>query len=473
MNNSDLQEYTLDPASYKDPSGSVRIYQDRIERTCRDSEVEHVRAFLASSLYQTLHQEGLLLEASWNNTNKTVQQPRIPFWNYPYEWSFEMLKDAALLTLEIQQRCLASGHSLKDAAAFNVVFHHGHPVFIDVYSFDRYAPRLSWDAYGQFCNEFLNPLIWQKETSQSFHGPYRGYLNGIPTPHLVAILPWYTCFKRGYFTHIFLKNWLEKQYGSPSNNKKTTSATKQSIELSAELTSSIQQKLLGKLEKILNGLKSRHHHSLWTGYATTRNYQAEELQKKKDFVLEFFSTHSCRSILDYGCNTGEFSELVSPHTKTVIAVDSDERCIDNLYLRQKAGSCPKNILPLVQDLATPSSPSGWESRERRGFSERIQTEGFLALALIHHLRFSNNVPTDHILRFFSSRHEQGVLEYVGLEDSMVRHLLRNRPSFDVSDYQQEAFESLLKKYFHVEKSQAISPNRKIFSLRRVGDGSLD
>lgn len=462
MKDTSLHEYHLDPASFKDPFGTVRIYPDRIERTCRESDVAHIQAFLKSALYQKLQQEGAVLEASWNPTTKTVHQPLVPFWNYPYEWSFEMLKDAALLTLSIQQQSLTAGYNLKDAAAFNIVYHLGRPVFIDIFSFERYRPRLSWDAYGQFCNEFLNPLTWQKETSQSFHALYRGSLNGISTSFLVAILPWYSILKRGYFTHFFLKNWLGKQYGSPGQ-----AATEPSAKLSIDLTQSIQQKLLQKLEKMIGGLKSAQNDSHWTNYATVRNYQSQELQNKKDFVREFFSTHTCQSILDYGCNTGEFSELVSPHTKTVIAVDSDERCINSLYLKQKAGSGPKNILPLVQDLATPSSPAGWESHERKGFFQRIQTDGFLALALIHHLRFSNNVPTENILRFFSSRHEQGVLEYVGLEDSMVQHLLRNRPSFDVSDYQQEAFESLLKKHFRVEKMQAISPNRSIYSLKKL------
>ena len=41
---------------------------------------------------------------------------RVGFISYPYEWSFGQLQDAAMLTLEIQQRALARGLRCATAA---------------------------------------------------------------------------------------------------------------------------------------------------------------------------------------------------------------------------------------------------------------------------------------------------------------------------------------------------------------------
>src|SRR3712207_2614304 len=49
-----------------------------------------------------------------------LKHERIPFVSYPYEWPFSMLKDAALLQLELGRRALQYDLTLKDASAYNV-----------------------------------------------------------------------------------------------------------------------------------------------------------------------------------------------------------------------------------------------------------------------------------------------------------------------------------------------------------------
>ena len=82
--------------------------------------------------------------------------------NYPYEWSFNQYKEAALLTLKIQKFALENGFSLKDASAFNVTFHKGEMVFIDTFSFDFYTENQPWRAYKQFISHFFGPLLLAK-----------------------------------------------------------------------------------------------------------------------------------------------------------------------------------------------------------------------------------------------------------------------------------------------------------------------
>src|SRR5262249_28644994 len=88
-----------------------------------------------------------------------LRHARIPFISYPYEWPFGMLKDAALLQLDLLTTALDEGFTLKDATPFNVQFLGTRPVFIDVSSFEPLEPGSPWVGYRQFCQMFLYPLL--------------------------------------------------------------------------------------------------------------------------------------------------------------------------------------------------------------------------------------------------------------------------------------------------------------------------
>ena len=64
----------------------------------------------------------------------------VPFVSYPYEWSFGQLRDAALLTLDVQERALDRGFVLRDASAYNVQFVDGRAA-VHRYAVVRALPR--------------------------------------------------------------------------------------------------------------------------------------------------------------------------------------------------------------------------------------------------------------------------------------------------------------------------------------------
>ncbi|MEI9808068.1 MAG: hypothetical protein WDO16_09435 [Bacteroidota bacterium] len=69
-----------------------------------------------------------------------------------------MLRDAALLTLQLVKVGLHSGMILKDATPYNIQWHKGKFIFIDTLSFEKYE-EAPWIAYRQFCENFLGPLL--------------------------------------------------------------------------------------------------------------------------------------------------------------------------------------------------------------------------------------------------------------------------------------------------------------------------
>src|SRR5439155_1004758 len=136
----------------------------------------------------------------------------IPFVSYPYEWSFEMLRDAALLQLGILRRALESGMVLKDSTPYNVQFRGAAPVFIDVGSFEPLREGEPWAGYRQFCMLFLYPLLLQAWKDVPFQPWLRGSLNGITPQEIRNLLSLRDRFRRGTLTHVVLHARLEQRY---------------------------------------------------------------------------------------------------------------------------------------------------------------------------------------------------------------------------------------------------------------------
>lgn len=450
-------------SSFKDPFGQVEVGEQEIFRNCAPEYLPEVQAFLASTLYAELIKEEKIIPANWDAELQVFRQPRIQLWSYPYEWSVEMLRDAALLTLELQERALRAGFMLKDASAYNIVFTTGRPIHADLYSFVRFEASVSWPAYDQFCREFLNPLLLDCCLNLDFQKYFAGQLNGISTEDIARLLPLRQQFTPGLFTHVFCKRILDARYGS----SKTAAPFTESVQESQKtLAARIQNNLVRKLRVLLEKLRPSKRASRWTSYETTRVYSDQETSAKRAFVRRFCTAEASARLIDYGCNLGEFSKLAAAHFVEVVALDSDALCIDRLYRVQKTGQYPNNVLALVQNLANPSPSMGWCGLERSAFGERIHAEAFLALALIHHLRFSCNLPTKLILDFFADTHRCGIIEHVELGDPMVRQLLRHRRDFNTRDYESESFLNLLRDRFEILEQLRCAKHRTLYYVRR-------
>jgi hypothetical protein len=322
---------------------------------------------------------------------------------------------------------------------------------------------LAWNGYDQFCREFLNPLILERQTGLAFQKVFRSYLNGIPTEELAKLLPLHRQLRPGYFSHVFLKNKLEQSFARPASGR--TGVTRE-LKTSSEIASEIQLKLCDRLERMLKKVEPPRSPTEWSDYRAIRTYSSDSLTTKINALRAFFEQDSNQSLIDYGCNDGEFSKLAASHYEKVLAVDIDPACIDRLYREQLAGQAPKNITMLIQDLSNPSPALGWNYQERKSFHQRFKTDSFLALALVHHLRFTANIPTEHFIRNFAENHRAGIIEYVGLGDSMVKHLLRSRPTFDTADYKTECFIEIVRQHFTVEEIISISDERQLIRVKR-------
>src|SRR5262249_25759179 len=151
------------------------------------------------------------LESERSASGIVIQPQMIPFWSYPYEWCFSQMKDAALLTLQVQQIALKHGMTLKDASSYNVQFLKGKPIFIDTLSFSRYTPGQPWSAYQQFCQHFVAPLALMRQVELKLSGLLRLDVQGVPLQTASKMLPIKSWVDPAILTHIHMHACFQRK----------------------------------------------------------------------------------------------------------------------------------------------------------------------------------------------------------------------------------------------------------------------
>jgi hypothetical protein len=389
-------------------------------------------------------------------TDLILEARRVPVVSYPYEWSFTMLRDAALLTVNVTEACFRAGFQMKDATAYNVVFDGSRPVMIDLTSIEQGFDGV-WTAYGQFCDHFLAPLLLEAHLSVPFQPYVRGRLAGIPVTELAGMFPGLKRFRRGVFSHVYLRSKIEVRARNLATEDRTELRTGTSLPLEAVLAS------LEKMRRLIESLESSSA-SLWAGYELDHSYEDSQRAEKERFVESIAQDVPGSVAWDVGANTGAFAEILTRHFASVVALDSDAGAIDALYRRLRdAGT--KGIVPLVMDMADPSPDRGWRGRERRTLAKRADPDLAIWLAVIHHICLAGEVPIAGFLDLVAETSPHSIVEFVGPKDLMSLRLMATRKA-DRDDYTRELFMEAVAKRFTVEATTAVSPTRDLFHLRR-------
>jgi ribosomal protein L11 methylase PrmA len=197
----------------------------------------------------------------------------------------------------------------------------------------------------------------------------------------------------------------------------------------------------------------------WQDYTKTHSYSSEEVQNKKRFVAEFVSRAKPRLLWDLGCNTGDYSiSALKAGVDYVVGFDFDQGALEAAFERARDGHLPFQLLFL--DAANPTPNQGWKQQERAGLQERASADGILALALVHHLAITRNIPLDQVIDWLLDLAPRGVVEFVPKSDSMVQALLRLREDI-FSDYRQEYFLAQFARRANVVKSEVVSSSGRL------------
>ena len=386
-----------------------------------------------------------------------LRHERVPFVSYPYEWPFSMLKDAALLQLDLCRRALRAGLALKDASPYNVQWRGARPVFIDVGSFERLRADEPWAGYRQFCMLFLYPLMLQAYKDLPYHAALRGSLDGIAPAEARALLAGER-FRKGVLSNVLVHARLESRYAGAEGG-----AVKRDMKR-AGFNEELLAANFAKLEKLVARLEWKPGETAWTGYAEDNTYDAAAADAKAAFVREAAARRRASLAWDAGCNDGRYARVAAESADVVVAFDADHATVEALYRRLREER-REDVLPLVMSVTDPSPDLGWRGRERASLERRGTPELVLCLALVHHVCIAGNVPVRELLDWLRSLGARLVIEFPERADPMVQRLLGGKRAGSNPDYERDVFERALEERFTVDRSAAVSDTRTLYEAR--------
>lgn len=446
-----MQQPENEPGSYRDRESRVFIENSHIYRALSNVAQVEWETLKNSKFFKSQSDNGNLVKTWQSNKvinpwSAVLEHEIIPFISYPYEWSFSMLKDAALLHLDLMLAGLTEGIIPKDSSAYNIQFVGSKPVFIDIGSFVKLKSGQPWIAYRQFCQMFLFPLLLLSHKNYDFRASMRGSIDGINAQDFSKFFAWTEIFKSGVLFHGFLQAKFE------------ANASKQELKVKKE-TNKINFKPefiinnVKGLRNLISNLKWKADHTTWGDYATDNSYNSTEAQLKAEFVKNSVQSGNWNLVWDLGSNTGIYSRIAADKAKYVLALDGDNLAVERNYNRLKKENY-KNILPMVMNLADQSPNMGWRGLERKALAERGKPDLILCLALIHHIVISANIPLDEFIDWLAGLCKSLVIEFVTKEDDMVKILLANKED-NYHDYSQENFLNCLQKHFKIQSQQVL------------------
>lgn len=442
---------TPEPASFRDPESRV-VYspEGEVLRELSPRGREDWEALERARFFRRALEQGRIV-ATEEISPGLLRHERVPFVSYPYEWPFEMLRDAALLQLGLLDEALAESFVLKDGTPYNVQWRGSEPVFVDVGSFERLRDGEPWAGYRQFCTLFLYPLLLQAYRGVAPQPWLRGSLEGIEPSQARAVLRGRDVLRRGVLTHVVLHDRLEAKHAARQRDVRADLKK-------AGFRKELIQANVRRLRRLVERLHPRRGRSAWAAYRELAPYSAGDADRKERFVR---AAGPASLAWDLGCNDGRFSRALE--AETVVAIDGDECVAGELYsaLRREAS---RTILPLVVDLADPSPGLGWRGVERPPLEQRGRPDLVLCLAFVHHLAIGRNVPLEELVAWLQGLGARLVIEFADADDPMVQRLLAAKRAETHEGYGRDAFERALRGRFEVERLDELDSGTRTLYL---------
>ena len=472
-------------ASFRDPAGRLLFVDDRVVRVIQPAAADELKAVLTSGEIKNFLATGKLVRTEFLDVNASeklsarpevraaledfgphvfVEHERIPFATFPYEWPPEMLYAAAELTIDIAERLLPEGFGLKDATPYNILFRGSDAVFIDLLSFERRDPLdQTWLPYAQFSRTFLLPLLVNKKFGVKIDQIFLAKRDGLDPEEVAQLCGPIQSIRPPFLSLVTLPVRLSGR--ALANDTAVYQKHRASSRDKAQF-------ILGRIFKTLRRQLERlrptvERTSVWSRYTEQNRYTDDYQLNKQRFVDEAIAAALPRTVLDVGCNTGDFSALAARAGASVVAIDYDPVVVGRLW--QRGVTEKLDILPLAVNLARPTPSLGWRNLENPSFIERFRGrfEGVLMLAVLHHLLVSERIPLPEVMRLASElTTDLLVIEFVAPADPMFRRIARGRDHLHES-LTREYFEEVSRRYFEIARAERLGDtHRTIYMLRR-------
>ena len=449
--------------SFRDPASHVFEVDGRVFRGLKGECANFTQKFidsdfasknLGSSIVQSwkVEKDELLIAGFQtemiNKYDLWLEHEKLEFISYPHEWSFELLRLAALCHLNLNISALQAGFQIKEASSFNIQFKGTNPIFIDIPSFEPYQEGQPWVAYKQFCEMFLAPLAIQSYNRVETQNWLAGSINGINIVDCSSVLPSKSYFNWGLLAHIHLHSSAVKRITAVTSHRKRKEVIIKKQNL-LELFKSLRR-CIKKLKNPARGY--------WADYECNTSYNELLNSEKEEIVSKFCANSGIKTLVDIGCNAGQFSDVeLKAGVEKIYGLDIDGGALDRAC--KKSGLDGPRFSPIKYDFSNPSPSLGWNLKERTDLYSRLpKCDGLICLAVIHHLVIAKNIPLTYFVNMLKRFSGKGIVEFVDKNDPMVLGLLQGRKDV-FSDYSLENFLNHMRVLFKVQVLESSNLSR--------------
>lgn len=442
-----------------DELGKILFYNNRVFRAINDNYIDQVKDMFNSGLIEEITNKNLfpktwVSDISIDGYSLVLEHEKIIHWNYPYEWSFNMLKDAGLVILEVNKIAKKYGYQIKDGHAYNVVFNMNKAQYVDFGSFIKIDSEKdqSWISYSLFYNRLYTPLfLWSKGYQniarniflmRSNNDEFEFYKIKHPVLSFIGRRKLYT----------FFNNIRRVSLSSRSNIiEKINHPIKQKLLLIIHYLFKNYFSII-KLEDEIKSFIKPAETSMWSDYHNTIDFSRENTFIR---IIEIINDlKDAKSLIELASNQGKFAELIlkSTHIEKVIGTDYDKEAVDIMYTNNKNRD---NFLPLLFDMVR---TNGRKCDEY--LYKRIKSDVVLALAVTHHLLLSQDISIDFIFKTMKKLTSKYIIvEFMPL--GLYSGDLDNIPPLP-NFYKVEWFRDNFVKYFDLILDEKLEVNRHVF-----------
>jgi hypothetical protein len=462
-------DVTFHGLSFTDYNGRLFTWNGELYRAIPPERIQFCQDLFANKVIQNLVAKQLFVATELTSLNLdhnhlVLKHRTIPLVAYPQEWCDAMLKDAALLQLdlclELDQHNLTSA----DAHPLNIVFDGYRPFFIDFGSIDDLPVDVScwpWPPYEQFCCSFLYPLrLMARGHGRIARWLLRDYEKAVQEVDLAAFefrpgVALRTLQNKGL---VYLRDnlpptlvtWLKQG----QNLMQGVSATSRRGGHSPQA----RRTFLKQLHQEVTRIQLRSHRSAFIEPI------AQKPQLLQHTIQTLLPQLQPTSVLEVGCTTHQdsWALAIARQGYAVVYLHPDEDHIRTTYAIAKQHRL--SVLPLILDFVSPSCDlsNAWFAPA----CDRLCCDLVIAINSIDYLVFEKAMRFDTIVNHLAMFCKKWLLvEFTPRQDLHMKGYW-SEGTFKLSWYTLEHFMDSLRKQFLDIEIILTTPEQSVLLLCR-------
>jgi 2-polyprenyl-3-methyl-5-hydroxy-6-metoxy-1,4-benzoquinol methylase len=467
--------------SFRDPNGRVLKLDGQIYRAITSNQASFYKELFEKGIVQKLIERKLLVDTQISSLKidgyeLTLKHRTIPFVSFAHEWCDVMLKDAALLHIELLIELNEYALTSQDGVHLNILFDGSQPVFVDFCSIVLADRKSYWPgiAYERFRNNFIFPVSimslgyrhlarsWIKNTYYIDANIIRAEME-LFSRQIPAIAKVSRNNKVLNLAKLFIPTGIKPRAKQAFNSIKSKFVA---TDVSSRLN--FLQVLKQEVESLnLPSLKIdqfRCYDNFFSSFNPT-----SEWTRKQESIYKVLSTLRPNSVLDVDSNQGWYAQLAARCGSQVVAFDTEEACVRKLYADAQENNL--YILPLVMDWT--SANFNLSNDFFAPITERFAGDMVLGLNFVHHVVFNPYIGLERLWKRLSSLSKRWVLvEFIPQEEILnliPPNYVGTRQFWEKSPwYSLDEFMSLFQTKFHkIEILSSYPETRKLILCEKM------